>query len=79
MAQSLEIQAVRRRTLVFTDTHYGLKVQAKRLNNGRSTRRQYVVFIPANPETGAQTAIVERQDIKAALEDGLMVLSGREV
>jgi hypothetical protein len=78
MAQSLTIVRATRRTLLFTDGFYGLTVKAKRLNNGRSARKQYAVLLPATPEYPTQTAIVERHDIKAALADGTITLIGRE-
>jgi hypothetical protein len=79
MAQSLMIVPATRRTLVFRDSLYGLEVKARRLNNGKSGRKQYVVLIPKNPEGPAMTQIVERVAIKDAIAEGSITLSGREV
>lgn len=77
MAQSLMLVAAKRRTLVFRDSLYGLEVKARRLNNGKSGRKQYVIFIPKNPEGSAMTQIVERVAIKDAIAEGSIKLMGR--
>lgn len=77
MAQTLTIAPARRKTLTFRDSLYGLEIQARRLNNGRSTRRQYAIFIPKNPEGPAMTQIVERSAIRDAIAEGSITFTGR--